>query len=119
MKTKTWIILLLLLLAVCISLSIPLLLPGEDAAFAAVRSHGSLVRTVDLSVDQTFTVESPNGGRNVITVRDGRIAVTEATCPDHYCMHRGFCSGGAQIVCLPNQLVISFEGPQEVDGLVG
>ena len=119
MKTKTWIILLALLLLLSIGLSIPLLLPGEDAAFASIRSQGRLIRTVDLSIDQEFAVDAPNGGRNVITVKDGRIAVTDATCPDHYCMHRGFCSGGTQIVCLPNQLTIAFEGPQEVDGIVG
>jgi len=119
MKTKTWILLLILLLILCISLSIPLLLPGEAAACAEIRSQGQLIKVVDLQIDQEYTVETPDGGRNVITVKDGKIAVTEANCPDHYCMHRGFCSSGAQIVCLPNQLVIQFAGPQEVDGIVG
>ena len=119
MKTKTWILLLALLLVLSIGLSIPLLLPGEDAAYAKIHSQGQLIRTVDLKIDQEFIVDTPDGGRNVVTVKDGKIAVTEANCPDHYCMHRGFCSSGAQIVCLPNQLVISFEGPQEVDIISG
>ena len=45
--------------------------------------------------------------------------LTEADCPDGYCMDRGFCSGGAQIVCLPNRLVISFLASEEVDFVVG
>ena len=119
MKTKTWIILLSALLALCLVLAIPMLFPGEDALYAEIRSQGQPVRTVDLRIDQEFTVETPKGGRNVITVKGGKIAVTEANCPDHYCMQRGFCSSGAQIVCLPNQLVIQFIGHQTVDSVVG
>ena len=118
MKTKTWILLLVLLLIVCVGFSIPLLLPGEDAAYAKIHSQGQLIRTVDLKIDQEFTVEL-EGGSNTVTVAGGRIAVTQANCPDSYCMKRGFCQGGAQIVCLPNRLVIKFVGNSEVDGVVG
>lgn len=119
MKTKTWIILLFLLLLLSILLSIFLLRPGESARFAEVLSGGRVVKTVNLAIDQTFTVTAPNGGSNTITVRDGKIAVTEATCPDHYCMDRGYCSSGAQVVCLPNRLVIRFTGKQDVDISLG
>ena len=119
MKTGTWIFLLAVVLAGCLCLSFFLLMPGEDALYAEVYSHGQLLRRVELGMDQEFSVDTPDGGHNVITVRDGKIAVTEANCPDHYCMARGFCSSGTQIVCLPNQLVIRFEGPQAVDGIVG
>ena len=118
MKTKTWIILLAVLLAVCVGLSIWLLLPGEKAAQAEIILDGELYRTVDLSVDQEFTVKSDRGS-NTVTVKDGKIAVTAADCPDHYCMQRGYCDSGAQVVCLPNRLVIRFVGEQEIDGAVG
>ncbi len=118
MKTKTWILLLLALLLLCAGLSIPMLLPREDAAFAEIYSDGKLMYTVDLHMDRTIELVTTNG-RNVVTIRDGKIAVTEASCPDHYCMERGYCAGGAQIVCLPNKLVIAFLGEQEVDGVVG
>ena len=65
-----------------------------------------------------MTVESTQG-TNIVTVRDGAVAVTSADCPDHYCMQRGFCSGGTEIVCLPNRLVLRFVGQQEIDGIVG
>ena len=117
MKTRTWIILFAVLLIACLGLSIPLLLPSDDASHAEILVDGQLVRTVPLSVDQQFTLSTHNGGSNTITVQNGAIAVTEADCPDHYCMHRGFCSGGTQIVCLPNRLVIRFTGAQEVDAV--
>ena len=119
MKTKYWIALLAALLAVCLGLSIPLLLPGEDAMAAEIISNGKTVRTVNLMTDTEFTVPAPNGGKNTGTVSGGRIGVTAATCPDHYCMDRGMCSTGVEIVCLPNKLVIRFLGSQSVDGISG
>lgn len=118
MKTRTWVILLSVLLAVCMGLSLWLLVPGENAERAEIWSEGELLYTLDLRVDQTKTVVSGNG-TNVITVKDGKIAVTEADCPDGYCMDRGFCSGGVQIVCLPNRLVIKFTDKQALDGVAG
>ena len=115
MKTRTWLLLLLALLIVSLGFGIALLSPGQEAVRAEIRSDGELIATVDLRIDQEFTVTTPSGGENVITVRGGAIAVTSANCPDHYCMHRGFCSGGGSIVCLPNKLVISFTGEQDVD----
>ena len=114
MKTKTWIMLFAAAAAVCIFLSLPLL-RQEEARFAEITSGGQLVKTVDLHIDQEFTVD----GQNTVTVKDGKIAVTWADCPDHYCMKRGFCSGGTDIVCLPNRLVIRFVGEQEVDAAIG
>ena len=119
MKTKTWIVILSVILAACLGLSIPFLLPGEAADYAEILSDGRVLHTVDLHVDRQIRIDSPDGGYNVITVKSGAIAVTEATCPDHYCMHRGYCNSGAQIVCLPNRLVIRFLGGQNIDAVVG
>ena len=118
MKSKYWILLFAALIIACGALSFWLFRPGETAEFAEVWSDGTLVKRVSLRVDQSFTVEGENG-TNVITVSGGKIGVTEADCPDHYCMHRGMCNSGAQIVCLPNKLVIKFVGGDTIDGVVG
>ena len=119
MKTKFWIGLLIAVFLLCGAMGIFLLLPSETADRAQILSDGKVIHTVDLYTSATYNVPAENGGYNIITVRDGKIAVTKASCPDHYCMMRGFCSGGAQIVCLPNKLVIQFLGEQEIDGVVG
>ena len=118
MKNKTWIAILAALLCVCVGLSIWLLKPGQEASQVEVWSEGELKYTLDLAVDQEVTVTTEQGS-NTITVKDGKVAVTAANCPDHYCMQRGYCAGGAQIVCLPNRLIIKFMGEQEIDGVVG
>ena len=118
MKTRTWIILLCTLLLGSVLACIPLL-SSKPAGRAKITSDGEVITIVDLKIDQEFTVASDRGGSNTITVKDGAIAVTAADCPDHYCMHRGFCTGGTQIVCLPNRLVISFLDEAEVDFVAG
>lgn len=106
------------LLILCLGLSTLLLLGGRNAGYAEIWSEGKLLYTLDLGMDTQITVTTERGS-NTVTVKDGKIAVTAATCPDHYCMHRGYCAGGLQIVCLPNQLEIRFTDDQGVDGVVG
>lgn len=119
MKTKYWVILLSIILILCLVLSIPVLLPGEAAAYAEIISDGQVMQVVDLDVNREIHVTTDSGGQNTITVTDGKIGVTQANCPDHYCMNRGMCSSGAQIVCLPNKLIIRFIGQQTVDMVAG
>lgn len=117
MRTKYWILLFggLLLLGVILT---AVLFSGSGSPRAEIWSQGKLVKTVDLAADQTFTVDTETGS-NTIEIKDGTIRVTEADCPDHICVERGACSGGAPIVCLPNRLVIRFTGWAEVDAAAG
>ena len=117
MKTRTWIILFAGLFAAAISSALLLLPPGK-AAQAEIWSNGQLLETVDLAQDRELAVETEKG-TNIICIRGGKIGVTEADCPDGYCMKRGFCDGGSPIVCLPHSLVIRFTGEQGVDGALG
>ena len=118
MKSQYWALILTAVVVLSLALGI-MLWPSEPARIAVITSGGSVVATVDLAKDQTFTVTAPDGGTNMVTVRDGKIAVTAASCPDHHCMNRGFCHSGMPIVCLPNKLVITFSDSGDVDGAVG
>ena len=118
MKTKFWIILLSGLLLLCLALSLFLLTPGQAAHQVEVWSDGTLLYALPLSQPREITVQS-QFGENTITIQDGKVAVTQADCPDHYCMDRGFCDSGVQIVCLPNRLVLKFTDSQPVDGVAG
>ena len=117
MKSKYWILIFGAILALCLVL---VLLPTQNAPSELAQiKYGSKTTTVDLRMDQEMVFESADGGYNAVTVKDGKIAVTEANCPDQYCVRQGFCNSGAQIVCLPHRLVISFLGESEIDGAVG
>ena len=118
MKSKYWALLICAILLLCIGAALFLMGEQPPAAMAQIRSDGMLVRTVSLNTDQEFTVPC-SSGHNTVTVKNGKIAVTGADCPDGYCMERGFCDSGTPIVCLPHKLVIEFVGEQEIDGLIG
>lgn len=115
-KTKYWILLFALLLV--LSALAAAMLWGGRGGTAEVISEGEEVCTLDLSRDQTLTVESSNGV-NVLVVEDGAVRVESATCPDQTCVHQGARSGGVPIVCLPNRLVVRFSGDAAVDASTG
>lgn len=118
MKTKIWICLLAVLMLVSLVGTLWLFRPAQQADTVTVISEGKVLYTLSLHLDQTLQIVSAKG-TNTITIQNGKAAVTEADCPDGHCMARGFCAGGAQIVCLPNRLVLQFSGSQTIDGIVG
>ena len=118
MKTKTWILFLSLLFAALCILSLFFFFPKQNAENAEIWSEGRMLYRVNLKEDTQFVIESSNGS-NTVTVENGTIAVTQATCPDHYCMKRGACSAGPDIICLPNQLVIKFSDAEQLDATSG
>lgn len=83
-------------------------------------SDGKVIRSLDLSAqeDVEFTV-TYKGKSNVVEVRDGKIRVKEADCPDKTCVKSGWLNSSAMpIVCLPNRLVIEFTDKEsEVDAV--
>ncbi len=103
---------------ICAAVGAMLLFSAQTAASVRVISEGKVLYTLPLSEETRLEIVSAHG-TNEITVKNGKVAVTQADCPDHYCMDRGFCAGGAQIVCLPNRLVLEFVGQQTVDGVAG
>ena len=117
MKSKYWIMIFGAIFALCLAL---VLIPrGGVPAVRAQIQYGDKTTTVDLRIDQEMVFENKDGDYNTVTVKDGKIAVTEANCPDQYCVRQGFCNSGEQIVCLPHRLVISFLGETEIDGIIG
>ena len=76
-----------------------------------IKSGGKVLYTLDLSKedDRTFEVKSSDGGVNLIEIKDGKIRVKSADCPDKTCMRMGWLESSAMpVVCLPHRLVIEF-----------
>ena len=54
------------------------------------------------------------GDTNTCEIRDGRVSMTEADCPDKICVHsKPVSSAGEGIVCLPNKIILKIEGNKE------
>ena len=90
------------------------------------RSHGRQVEilqdgellctlNLDQAEDQTFTV-TYEGRSNEIEIKEHRIRVKAADCPDQICVHMDWLEA-APIVCLPNRLSIQYADGESVSGL--
>lgn len=96
-----------------------LFLPRKTAASARAQIYldGKLLRAVDLSRDQSFSVSG--AFHATLTVKDGAIAVTASDCPGGDCLRSGWIStGGRSIFCLPGGLEIRVVAEDAVDFVV-
>ena len=83
--------------------------PGEQGAQVLVLQDGEETARYALDEDRTVTI----GGAdyNVLEIRAGEAAVTEANCGDHTCVRTGAISrAGERIICLPHRLEIRVVG---------
>lgn len=119
MKTSYWMGLIAIALVLSLGLGIWLLRPQEAKSQVTVIQQGRVVTVLDLSRDQTLTFTNNNGSTNTVEIKSGKIAVTQASCPDHLCMSMGPKNSGAPIACLPNGLILSFDTEERLDGVVG
>jgi hypothetical protein len=122
LKKRDWIVGGLLIVLAVAGILIYCLHPVEGTgSFAAIYQDGVLIEKLDMGDEQSTRILY-NDGYNVIEITDGNVSVSEASCPDELCMKQGTISQiGAQIVCLPNRLVVRIESEQEtpsVDGIV-
>lgn len=72
---------------------------------------GSLYKKVSLSQDEIITITGSSGGTNVLVIKDLKVYMKEADCPDKVCVHQGSISRSNEtIVCLPNRIVVKITG---------
>ena len=108
---RLWLVFLGCVAALCVLCVALIPLFASPGCVAEVYQNGVLLQTLPLDKPVEHTLSAPNGGSNTVVVRDGRVCVLHATCPDQVCVNQGWVSTDATpIVCLPNQLVIQIKG---------
>ena len=119
LKTRAWIILLAAAAVLLAAATYATLSARREGAVAQVVLDGAVLREIDLSrvaEAYRFTVETPDGGYNVVSVEPGRIRVSDADCPDQTCVRQGWLSDqAAPVVCAPHRLVIALRGAADAD----
>jgi len=94
--------------------------PGDVGGWAVVTVDGEEIGRYALHEEREITIGDED--YNILTIRDGKAAVTEANCGDHTCVRTGEVSRtGESIVCLPHKVVVRIEGAVEQgpDAVVG
>ena len=106
-STKFWAGLVLALLAASVLATVLLFRLREAGSRVEITQNGSLVETLPLDQDATYEYQGENGGHNTVVIQDGKVAVTQADCPDQVCVRHGPTDRtGDPIVCLPHKLVV-------------
>lgn len=107
----------LLLAAVCFLAFLPS--QGDGGAVAQIYQNGQLLMSVPLDQARQFPVQGKYC--NMVSVKDGAIAIMESDCPGQDCVHSGSIHApGRSLVCLPNALEIRvISGQSDVDFVVG
>jgi len=128
---SNWFWILILSGVVITSAVVALLLLRAPAGYARIYKDGALTEEVNLlTVTEAYKIHIGGDGvaatksYNILEVERGRIRVAEADCPDGLCIRQGWVSGGlVPIVCLPNTVLVTFEGGgtdgSGVDAVVG
>lgn len=95
-------------------------LKGGGGDTVVVKVDGEVYGTYPLSEDREITVER-DGHINKITIKEGTVQMSEASCKNQTCVHQGAVSkAGRTIVCLPNRVIVAIEGKEaETDVISG
>lgn len=87
---------------------------SSDTMIAKIYYDGQLIAEADLNKDQEFVVEQI--GYNKVEIRDGKVYMTDADCPDQICIAASPVDGvNESIVCLPNRVHVVIEGEKEAE----
>lgn len=113
-KNLFWTAVFAAVIAVCTAVYAALY--GAVGKTADIYVDGKLYRSVSLSTDCSFRVNTDRG-YNDICIKNGTISVTAADCPDKVCVKSGICTGSAPIVCLPHRLTIQINTKDNTDSV--
>lgn len=103
MKKREFIFITAILAAALILWGVMFLMRKGDYGSVRITVDGKEFGNFSLAEDQVISI----GETNVCEIKDGKIKMTGADCPDHLCMkQKAVGSSGGTIVCLPNKVVI-------------
>lgn len=88
-----------------------ILKPATPGDTAYIEVNGKLYEELPLNKDTEVTVHIDKDKYDVIEVRNGKVHVKEANCPDKLCIKQGWISdAGENIICLPFKMVVRIPG---------
>lgn len=90
----------------------------DSGLVAVVQLGGEVIDRLDLDKDTQLIVGDKNkvNDYNVVTVKDGKVSVTESNCENQICVYTGEIQyEGEVIACLPHSLIIYIDTDKDKD----
>lgn len=115
MKKQDFIII-AVVLVVAIGLFVGLyVLNGDSGSNVQVEIDGKVVDS--FSISESLEKEyKTDGGTNVVVIKDGKVLMKSADCPDKICVqHKQIYRKGESIICLPHKVVVTVVGDSPND----
>jgi hypothetical protein len=107
---------LIVIAAVCLLAHIRINGIQYDNPIAQIFRNGELVSEHKLSAPDHPTIISHDDFE--YEIKDGKIGMTRASCPDKLCVGMGFINGAIPIICLPNRVEIRvINSDSDLDGV--
>lgn len=111
MKKNDWMLLGIIVSVAIMIIGMRYLLKDQGQAYVTLRIDGEIVETYLLSEDREIDTE---GDTNHISIKNGQVDMTSATCPDQLCVHQKAISGNNEsIICLPNRVIVQITSQDE------
>ena len=80
---------------------------SKGGELVEVRVSGKVVATYSMEQDGEYTIEGKNDGQNIVVIKNKKVYMKKADCPDKVCVNQGKISKvGHSIICLPHQVVV-------------
>ena len=104
------------MLLFCIAVCIAVYKGGAvTGTYITITVDGEKYGTYSLLEEQMITV-GEGEHVNVITVKDGKAHMMNASCPDQLCVNQNaICYDKQSIICLPNKVVITVTSDSDSD----
>lgn len=116
---KNDLILLAIIILIALSMYISKFFSQDDGLTVNVYLDNSLYGSYPLSSDNVINLD--NGGNyNTVCIKDGKVYIQEASCPDKLCVKQeSICKTGESLCCLPNKVfvIIESDGLDEYDAV--
>lgn len=75
-----------------------------------------IYKTLPLSEDATLLIGEKTADYNILEIKDGKVRMTEANCPDKICVeHRAVHYDHESIICLPHKVTVEIHGGEDSD----
>ena len=79
---------------------------NKSGKTVVITENGSTYGTYSLSENKVIGIDT-DLGHNKVVIKDGKVHMEEADCPDKYCVKQGKITKTRQnIVCLPHKVVV-------------
>ncbi|WMC92068.1 NusG domain II-containing protein [Kineothrix sp. MB12-C1] len=104
------------LLIIALAAMLFVFLTKEEGGKVVVTVDGEIYETLSLNEDITLSIGEEDERYNVLEIKDGKVSMAEANCPDKLCVrHAPIHYNHESIICLPHKVTIAIQNGEEQD----